>query len=128
MLPRNTVANRLANHTVSVPCMSPHASGNCLVWTGSVSKYGYGKTVANGKHALTHRLAWRMRTAQYLLGCWFATNATIPHVAILIISFLEPIWKTSPTVMQREGRLGENHTGPSFIQSDCLVVERMRRH
>lgn len=32
--------------------------GNCHIWTGSLSAYGYGRIWVDGKHIPTHRYAW----------------------------------------------------------------------
>src|SRR5690625_6772255 len=32
--------------------------GDCLIWTGSKSNYGYGRIKVNGKHQKAHRYAW----------------------------------------------------------------------
>jgi hypothetical protein len=33
---------------------------DCIEWTGSVAKNGYGRLCLNGKYILAHRLVWKM--------------------------------------------------------------------
>jgi len=52
-LPVVPPATRLAAHMVRKP-------NGCLEWTGAADPDGYGRIYANGKHVLTHRLAWEL--------------------------------------------------------------------
>ena len=50
---RGTPAERLARGLVV-------RESGCIEWTGYTIRCGYGRTPANGKQTLTHRLAWEL--------------------------------------------------------------------
>ena len=78
--PPLTLAEKLAARLV--------AAGECLVWDGARSDYGYGHIVWEGKVLNTHKVAWELAhgpVAERLLVCHHCDNPPCCRVEHLFL-------------------------------------------
>lgn len=83
-------------------------SGDCLLWTGSTTRRGYGVTTDHGRRLMAHHYAWEQAgNPPSRTGCSLTTNATSNRAWRSVISGWRLARKTTRTegVPSRTGRL-----------------------
>jgi hypothetical protein len=108
----------------------PEPNTGCLLFLGTIDRYGYGGIWINGKKEKAHRAAWKVAT-----GKWPPSNLVLDHRcrvrACLNVDHLKP--KT----MANNTRCGESFAGKNSRKTHCpkgheyagvnLYVENGRR-
>lgn len=77
--------------------------GDCLLWTGRVTRFGYGMVRSEGKEKRVHRVAWELATGEPI-----PTGKTICHTCDNRICFQtegEGVWVVDGVEYPRRGHL-----------------------